>query len=1168
MTRLPRKVLTALGLALAAAASTLTAACDTGGGGGGGSFFIRSCSLGCNSGANGSQIICAIVNTFENQEIAVEFSAPVDLSSVNAGTFRIVDVLTGQVPNGTFLLDPTNKRRVIFRPQLSINAQGNVTVGFKAGASYQINIPGTLQGDTGPFVQSASGKSNETRLLCTITTDQGLADPVPGPPSVATFVEVRDPVTGGKIPNVPAPGATNVASDSTITLVFNDLMNIGSLVVPSTGASPSILVLADADGDTTDPADQVPIEGTFTFSVDLIQLTTTVVFTPTNGLPNGGSSTPKRKVIVDVLSSAIDLVSNPVANPGPRVFEPESFTFSPETLNEDFASLSTLQADQSGAGMWSQPLPGGLTGTMVGKGVGGGSGRLGKLTVNNGDTVTLLTGPVPASAHIDFLDVPCSGESFEIDGQTFTFSCAPSGPNDLPIINSKNPALNLPLTVDEAARLLNQRAWSQGVTFTAQGGNRIDIVANTPGTIGNSFQLVPPTGSLSSDTSLCTQDNLCQPLSGVPPAPAVITSSFTLVGGADGTTFQPGTLLDNFDFQSNPGGIGPPITVTDGVFEFSSIEVDTGGRLVLTGPNPARLFARGRIDVKTNGRVELFGQGPGIHDSTLPDGQNPVAAGPNGGIGGRGGDRPDTPSPGFETLAEPSFPNPGAVADGSPGTGVGLGSLAGGVGGSGWPITAPTSASSFGDWGLNKDPSPNDCTSFKVPGPGSGGGYALDGSAASPMVPVMFDDSTSTATPLPSDGTASPRLNTVDVDADGITDTTPGGDSTALGIEPPTAPPVVRTLDPDMGYLRGGSGGGGGGRSTYGSSGSDLFNPGSCDPFASFIFSVLSFPSHSGAAGGSGGGALQAQAGESLNLSGLIDASGGDGGDGQSSTDPSLQVQSLTGQAAPAGGGSGGAILLQAHTFNVSTIGGLRLDVAGGTGGSATVSNGIGMQDTTGGDGGPGLVRVEDTVGLVFGPSIAAVLNPMLPNTSEDILSVGQSAFDLRTSLPRSFQGAQSCWLRPPTTQGLFFALSFLPDGAVLGWDATLVVDFGSGPQEVSYRDPAQNGGLIPAGQSFQQFWGDLLNRELGPGQMGAPIVFRFEGAKALTSITDFCAVDDSPASVQLLGLTPWVRNPEELNAFQPPPDMVRFTIVFDESHPDAGKVLGVSNVRIETQPD
>ena len=60
------------------------AGCTGGGGGGSSSMAIQECSLGCtDSGGNpGAQISCGVTDVFRNQEMWIEFSSPIDPTTV------------------------------------------------------------------------------------------------------------------------------------------------------------------------------------------------------------------------------------------------------------------------------------------------------------------------------------------------------------------------------------------------------------------------------------------------------------------------------------------------------------------------------------------------------------------------------------------------------------------------------------------------------------------------------------------------------------------------------------------------------------------------------------------------------------------------------------------------------------------------------------------------------------------------------------------------------------------------------------------------------------------------------------------------------------------------------------------------------------------------------
>jgi hypothetical protein len=516
--------------------------------------------------------------------------------------------------------------------------------------------------------------------------------------------------------------------------------------------------------------------------------------------------------------------------------------------------------------------------------------------------------------------------------------------------------------------------------------------------------------------------------------------------------------------------------------------------------------------------------------------------GPFAGAGGVGGDRYDTTNLGLQIAGGVS--NSGAVTVGARGEGVGrFGHLAAGIGGVRYPGIYPTGISTqieLGDLTFSTG-----CASDQVGGTGSGGGYALDGEPGQAVAETLL--STSPAGEV----NAGP--------------TTPGGDSTGV-ID---ANELARTLDPNLspggpnfphGYLRGGSGGGGGGNHPMDTHSNSQDGDSGC---AGGSWSIDTWFDHSGASGGGGGGVIQVTSGTRIYLAGQIKALGGQGGSGI--------TDSL---ASPGGGGSGGAILLQAVDVEILNQPG-RLNVDGGEGGASSWFGQISGLPSTGGKGSPGLVRIEDFFGFVDAGILAPSIIPFDAGDpdSPDILSVAAGAYDQPTTFreevhPNAFTGAVSCWKVP---SGNFFEMSFDADSedpstgdpSLMGWnlDVTFVPDpLNPGTiVTVAYRglDPL---GDNPFGQSLETEYGNTLNHG---GAGTAPITVRFQGARRFMALADPCDVDlmGAESPINPGSLTPWVSHPEELNAFNPKPNMVRFTVIYDASQLSMHNVLAVDNL-------
>ncbi|MCI0633257.1 MAG: Ig-like domain-containing protein, partial [Actinobacteria bacterium] len=279
-------------------------------------------------------------------------------------------------------------RILIYRPQLTFDSAGNPIFGFVAGRTYILEVPGTRIEPLGPHIRSTSGSSNSSHLECALVASQGINDARPGHPRVNVTV---DRVTGYDANgdpisfefNVPAQDAENVYRATPIRMVFDDVMNPGTLANPVTGFSTTILPFVDADGDITTDTDRVPLRGTFRLTIDQSALRTTVIFTPAGGLPSAGSDVANPRRILVVLSPQItDLGGNQLINPQTVVFTSEMIEFDPIVIDELFADGAREDAQRTGS-VWG--------GGLSAPGLGGGSGRLGDLIVLPGVVVELDT---------------------------------------------------------------------------------------------------------------------------------------------------------------------------------------------------------------------------------------------------------------------------------------------------------------------------------------------------------------------------------------------------------------------------------------------------------------------------------------------------------------------------------------------------------------------------------------------------------------------------------------------------------------------------------------------------------------------------------------------------------------------------------------------------------
>ena len=367
------------------------------GGGGGSSMAITSCSLGCSTGG-GDQVSCGVTDVYVNQEIRIAFTDPIRLSSVNNNTVQVVDVDNGKTPPGSFSLDSTNSRVLIYRPLLTFDSSGNPIFGLTADATYSFKVPGQTLDPSGSHVRNTDGARNQNRMLCTLVASRGIFDANPGPPNVAVYVDQVTSYDAEGNPNgwnfdVDADGAVDVWRETVITMVFDDIMNPGTLANPVTGTSTTITVLIDADGDPATTGDQLELAGEFGISIDQNALLTTVVFTPDGGLPSAGvDPTVKRKVVMNLPAAIKDLGGNSLANAGLRTFTPEVINFDPYEIVENFDTTANADDVRTGS-TWSSngALVSGSEGDTDSGIIGGGSGQLGDLRIPSGTTVVLDT---------------------------------------------------------------------------------------------------------------------------------------------------------------------------------------------------------------------------------------------------------------------------------------------------------------------------------------------------------------------------------------------------------------------------------------------------------------------------------------------------------------------------------------------------------------------------------------------------------------------------------------------------------------------------------------------------------------------------------------------------------------------------------------------------------
>ena len=354
---------------------------------------------------------------------------------------------------------------------------------------------------------------------------------------------------------------------------------------------------------------------------------------------------------------------------------------------------------------------------------------------------------------------------------------------------------------------------------------------------------------------------------------------------------------------------GIATAITDGRYFFTELVVPADVRLRFVGTSPPIISVAGRLDVL--GDIEVNGESVTVAQfPTTPLGQAGGEGGIYGGRGGQGGDR----CLGVGTGVNNQY-------NGRPGEDVNVAAAHGyfaqraGTGGQGSLLYPASGQSADQQFGTNPPVGLAYCLSAAAGG--SGGGLYTAGQPGQAL--NVF----SGTTPLPN---ASSFFGPPSV---------PGA---AFPLFPfPPASGLQSSIDH---FLVGGAGGGGAASNAT-------------------LSLSLARTWASGAGGGGGAGAMALRAGRSLRVgpNGRLLAVGGSAMDYIGTT--------AGGQVAPAGGGSGGSIILQAG--GTTELVGL-IDVNGGQGGffrrqgGSGVGPNNGIVEIEGGDGGAGFVRLEKSV--------------------------------------------------------------------------------------------------------------------------------------------------------------------------------------------------------------
>lgn len=853
-----------------------------------GDFGLTVCSLGCGG-------TTFAVSTWQaNKDIVFTFSQDVDPASVNFSSISMTSVADGSAPLGSFLV---SGKLVTFRPAL-LETSGGLTFGFTDGFTYRIEIPAS-----GPnVVRSVSGRPNSNFIRGTITI-QGLADLVPGPPTVFSYD-----------PNPDNPPTANLFP---ITIVFGDILRTSQLADPVTGAS-ALVTVAVADAQSGSSSE---IPGLFAASLDRNSLTTTLIFTPLVGYPSGDEG--RRQLQVNLSQQIVDLVGNPLAGAGILVIPLPEGSSASGSISETFDDGSKEDPSGGVGGLWAE-IAGVLDSgqdPLTGDHLGGSSGVLGRLELT-GQVVQWST--ESQALFSDFL-----GESATVTGGVFPFE-------------------EISVSSDSAISAIG----SLPIRMIARGdfvfGGRLNLDGeDAPPNYGKGvpiFELNLPEGTTFAFTEATEPRNSIA--GGGEPG---IGNASGGSGGRGGMSWYAGPAGMGFEFGSNQFYLD---TANCGwaQIEDGSCTIETPGRF--------RDTFKGNDYVGTNGdRV----------------GGIPAEGAPNGG-------------------------SVAALIDEDLDGGSGMGSWA-------WPPKSNVIPDQLLNGGarikshvyINNGTPVSRESHARHRGRGAGGGgYWTAGERGEYFAAGAVD-------PLGNviDVTKAPIVNVAqaiwEFNGDGLGNDYLTWDGAAGVNSRPVfdaeggdyvKPFGMETLDPELGFLLGGSGGGGAGNNQHGS-----WNE--TPTLANGV--IDTFRAGDGAGGGAGAGAAQLFAGGRLSLTGTVEARGGDGGDSTFMLSIPYSLPDDINFGTPGdgggGGGSGGAILLQSvgpMTWDTGAV-----SVGGGVGGLGSAGN-------HGGDGGSGVVRVDSATPL----TLAQLEDLVEPDEAVELTPVGQPG--LPNSGPVRFNWANS----------------------------------------------------------------------------------------------------------------------------------------------------------------
>lgn len=319
-----------------------------------------------------------------NQELMIQFNGALDKNSIDQVTCRIESVpaselnplgLTSSLPGG--LLAPVvykvKNNKLIIQPAVLISS-GQISFGFAPNAFYRLTLKAGKNG-----VKGAPGSLSNKIQIRFRSTNQ-VVDPQLGPPQGS--VSLVDDQQGTKslqklnLPNL-TPSVVNatVSPSPVIKIKFNELVKPNTVVDAVTGGSPSVRIEIDQDGLGATLTDRTTVPGTF--SLQSTQKTATLTWKSLL------SAVPGDAVYVVTIEPLVeDLVGNSVFGLTGDIGKKDVYAFKTkftgavplDPILEPFTNQTKFDLDASSAD-WADSQPGFLI-----TGAGGGTGEDGIFT--------------------------------------------------------------------------------------------------------------------------------------------------------------------------------------------------------------------------------------------------------------------------------------------------------------------------------------------------------------------------------------------------------------------------------------------------------------------------------------------------------------------------------------------------------------------------------------------------------------------------------------------------------------------------------------------------------------------------------------------------------------------------------------------------------------------